>query len=284
MNNMGAATITSAYLSGVLALSACSTGENASGEDPKTFGVTMQTLSLGSSLGVPVYSGSTCGLNNGVTPQCTSSTASDMSFGWTAPTQGVYTFTATGTNFDTVLVIGPYNNPSSQLACRNNVNGPGSESVTLSLSAGQQLLITVDGYASLCGNYSLDIIKNCLTSCNTDCQIGYCSAQGQCLTSPKPAGAECDDHKQCTYGDACNGAGQCVATASPAGTPCDDGDSCTSGDACNGRGRCFGSTNTCSEDRCAAFGDYEYCGSEPPPIPLPAYFCCIWGTNCLTCL
>jgi hypothetical protein len=120
-----------------------------------------QGISLGSALGKPVYTSGTCGLANAVTPSCTTSTASDMSFEWIAPSAGTFTFSTVGSNFDTVLVIADYYTPSSVLACAGSVVGTGGESTSLNLSSGRQLLVTVDGYASLCGSFALNITKNC---------------------------------------------------------------------------------------------------------------------------
>ncbi|MDP6943790.1 MAG: hypothetical protein QF464_06530, partial [Myxococcota bacterium] len=78
--------------------------------------------------------------------------------------------------------------------------------------------------------------NNCVVEPNTvidcgdpgSCNVSTCyPASGQCLTSPKPNGAPCNDGTACTKSDHCS-AGYCV------GTPisCDDGDICTD-DVCN---------------------------------------------------
>lgn len=53
-----------------------------------------------------------------------------MSFQWTAPSSGTFTFSTAGSSFDTVLVIADYNSPSSVLACAGSVSGTGGESVS----------------------------------------------------------------------------------------------------------------------------------------------------------
>lgn len=193
------------FAGGMTLLVACDSGDEIFDEIENIDNVS-QALSLSSALGVPVAlpSGSptsTCGLNNGVTPACTSSSASDISYVWSAPSSGTFTFTTNNSNFDTVLVITDYFNPSSVLACKDNNRSAAGESVSLSLSSGQQVLITVDGYAALCGTYKLNITKNCTSSCNSTlpCRApGYCSISGTCVYE-----------NLCFAGEICSG-GECV--------------------------------------------------------------------------
>lgn len=91
------------------------------------------------------------------------------------------------------------------------------------------------------------------------CLVGTCSpVDGACAPIPAVDGAQCDDGKPCTVGDACDAA-KCVGNAKPCedlnpctldscesstgtcvhapvldGMPCDDGDGCTTADTCNG--------------------------------------------------
>lgn len=171
-----------------------------------------EALTLGSSLGTPVHSYDTCKVVNSVTPTCTTSNAPDMSYDWTAPATGMYTFSTSNTNFDNVLVISSYSSPSTVLACKNASATPGGESVTLSMNSGQKVIITVDGYASLCGNYNLNIAR-IYRSCTWN---GKTYAHGTSITG----GATCDkwDSQTCIGGlfpgTACAGAGDCYATCS----------------------------------------------------------------------
>jgi hypothetical protein len=107
-------------------------------------------------LGSPVASGTTSGLTNDYTPTCIpTSTAPDGSFDWTAPSTGTFTFTTAGSSFDTVLDILAATGGS--LGCNDDSNGNLQSSVTLNLSAGQQLRIVVDGFGSGSGLYRLNI-------------------------------------------------------------------------------------------------------------------------------
>lgn len=153
--------------------------------EPEDLGTASQALSLGSAVGSPVAlpAGtpiSTCGLNNGVTPGCTSSNASDISFVWTAPYAGYWTFTTSGSSFDTVLVIAPYSSPSSQIVCEDVVRSTGGESASRTLTAGQQIIITIDGYASLCGNYKLNILAPVCTIGGQTYQNGQLNPANAC--------------------------------------------------------------------------------------------------------
>jgi hypothetical protein len=163
-----------------------------------------QGLSLGTSLGHNLASGSTCGLNNGVTPRCAPSNASDMTYEWTAPSSGTFTFTTTGagTNFNTVLQIADYFSPSTFLGCNDNASASTTKStLSLSLTSGKKILVAIDGYMSLCGNYQLGITKNCTSSCTSPppcsepqgtCTVnGTCSYVSLCDSSEICSGGEC---------------------------------------------------------------------------------------------
>jgi hypothetical protein len=168
--------------------------------EPGDLGEVSQGISLGSVLGNGVVSGSTCGLNDGITPACAPSSASDISHTWTAPSTGTFTFSTTGSAFQTVLVVAPFATPFSPLGC--SANGS-SSSLGLPLTAGSQLIITIDGFAALCGNYQLNITKNCPSSCTTPppCGVspGVCTVNGTCSY-----GSRCAPDEVCR-------AGSCVA-------------------------------------------------------------------------
>jgi hypothetical protein len=160
--------------------------------EPENLGEVSQGLSLGTALGTPVVSGNTCGLNNGIAPACASSNASDISHTWTPPSSGTFTFSTTGSDFQNVLLLAPFSTPFSPIGC--NSNGT-SSSLRMVLNAGQQYIITVDGFAALCGNYQLNITQNCVTSsCTTPppCGVspGFCNGSGTCSYSSRCGGDE----------------------------------------------------------------------------------------------
>jgi hypothetical protein len=113
---------------------------------------------LGVRLGSPVTTNNTTGLTNDYTPTCSSSSvAPDASYTWTAPSSGSYVFSTAGSSFDTVLGIRQYTTGAS-LGCNDDSNGTLQSAVTTSLSAGQTVLIVVDGYGSGSGPFQLNIV------------------------------------------------------------------------------------------------------------------------------
>jgi hypothetical protein len=280
------------FLAGLVSVFACGVAEDPQDVDPERVGTASQAISLGSSLGVPMVfpSGtptSTCGLNNGVAPACTYSNASEIQFDWTAPSAGTFTFSTAGSNFDTVLVIAPYSTPTSPLVCQNAVSGTGAESASLTLSAGQHILITIDGYAALCGNFVLNVSKNCASPCvSSVCVNSACGVNGTCVNTAL-TGATCNDGNVCTTGDVCNSSGVCGGTpivCAPPGqcytstcsggscqvAPGASGTSC-SGGVCNGSGSCVkclsGQTQSCTylSDICPCNTAFVSETDTPPP-------------------
>jgi hypothetical protein len=112
---------------------------------------------LGVALGNPVVTGSTGGLSNDYQPTCVSnSVAADASYTWTAPSSGTFVFDTMGSGFDTVLQIRRYND-SAPLGCNDDSSGTLQSTVSVPLSAGQTVLVIIDGYGSATGTYRLNI-------------------------------------------------------------------------------------------------------------------------------
>ncbi|HWU88700.1 MAG TPA: hypothetical protein VN253_15645 [Kofleriaceae bacterium] len=112
---------------------------------------------LGVALGSPVTTNSTTNRTNDYKPTCVSnSSAPDMSYTWTAPSAGTFTFTTLGSSFDTVLEVRQYNTGAS-LGCNDDSNSTLQSAVSVSLSAGQTVIIVVDGYGSANGTFQLNI-------------------------------------------------------------------------------------------------------------------------------
>ncbi|HEU4412788.1 MAG TPA: LamG-like jellyroll fold domain-containing protein [Polyangiaceae bacterium] len=118
---------------------------------------------LGSAMGNVVASGSTCSSGNEFAPVCASSNAGDLAYYWTAPSSGTFTFTTTGSGFDTVLQALDAGQTQS-LGCNDDANGTLQSSLSLALSAGQKITIIVDGYSSSCGSFALNISPSVPTS------------------------------------------------------------------------------------------------------------------------
>ncbi|WP_375745369.1 hypothetical protein NR800_11520 [Corallococcus interemptor] len=141
------------------ALSACGP-EAVPGEDLE-LGVQEQRTygaDLGRAVSPSVASAQTCGLANDFTPTCSPySTAPDIAYIWTAPWTANYTFTTQGSNFDTILEVRPYNDTAQSFGCNDDSNGTLQSTVTTHLSAGQSVLIIVDGFGSNCGGAQVNI-------------------------------------------------------------------------------------------------------------------------------
>ena len=118
------------------------------------------TTDLGSSLPVSV-SGSTAGAANlAGGASCGGyggSNAPDASFLYTAPVSGSYTIDTAGSAFDTVLYVRSTTCSGAELACNDDSGGTRQSRVTLTLAAGQRIVIVVDGYGAASGSFNLHI-------------------------------------------------------------------------------------------------------------------------------
>lgn len=203
---------------------------------------------LGSAVGNGVASGSTRQAANETAPVCAVSSSPDHSYSWTAPSTGTYTITTAGSQFDTVLQLRHFttNHSGASLGCNDDAGGTLQSSVSVAVSAGQGVEITVDGYGSnRSGNYVLNITM----SAGGQCPGGCNSPPGQCYNSP----GTCSN-------------GTCVYGYKSAGAPCSDGFSCTSGDQCDGAGSCSGMSTCSGGSECTSQGCCEpynesYCDS-----------------------
>ncbi len=89
------------------------------------------------------------------TPSCALSDVQDASFEFTAPASGDYTFDTFGSDFDTVLTVLD-GCGGAELACNDDTLGTQSE-VTVTLSAGQTVLVVVDGFAASIGDVVVNV-------------------------------------------------------------------------------------------------------------------------------
>ncbi|RKH48856.1 hypothetical protein D7X55_04510 [Corallococcus sp. AB049A] len=235
-------------------------------------------VDLGSNMGEPVTSGSVYNAANEFTAPASCADGlggPDLSFKWTAPMAGSYTFNTLGSALDSVLHIYTFNATSATELLGCNDEAPGTvlnSSVTLSLAAGAQLRIIVDSYeppTSRSGAFKLNIIPNfepCPGTGN-DCRESPGTwTQGGCVYAPKAAGTSCNDGNACTLGDVCNGAGACggqtltcANTANATASSCSAG-ACTINTCAAGWADCDGVySNGCeayldSNNNCGACG------------------------------
>ncbi|MBI4820762.1 MAG: hypothetical protein HY791_31145 [Deltaproteobacteria bacterium] len=111
---------------------------------------------LGSATG-RVAAGTTFGAANRSNPWCSYSYSGDRSYSWTAPRDGTFVFDTVGSRFDTILEI--TDSPSCfgpGLGCNDNPASFGAR-VTLTMYAGQTVVVTIDGYADQQGDFVLDV-------------------------------------------------------------------------------------------------------------------------------
>jgi hypothetical protein len=111
---------------------------------------------IGVALGAPVVTGHTAGLTSDFTPTCATSSAPDASYTWTAPSTGSYTFTTAGSSFDTILEIRRINTLVS-LGCNDDSGGTLQSTVSVSLNAGETVVIIIDGFSAATGAFHLNI-------------------------------------------------------------------------------------------------------------------------------
>lgn len=102
-----------------------------------------------------IATGSTMGAGADLTSTCGGENAPDVAFEWTAPSAGTWTFDTYGSDFDTVLYA-LTSCGGEELAC--NDDGPeGFQSeLTLELTAGQTIVLVVDGFDTDAGNFVLN--------------------------------------------------------------------------------------------------------------------------------
>ena len=106
-------------------------------------------------LGSQVASGSTSDSFNHFTPSCrVTSHAPDQAYRWTAPATGTYTFTTEGSSYDTLLYAYKGGN---EIACNDDYGGSLTSRITLSLVAGDDVTVFIDGYGAAAGDYVLNI-------------------------------------------------------------------------------------------------------------------------------
>lgn len=136
--------------------------------------------------------------------------AGEVVYGWTAPQTGSYTFDTLGSSYDTILYVRTRCD-GDELACNDDVEAGGmvlQSSVTLSLSAGQRVLLIVDAYGTGAGRHVLNIASRS-GGCVPNCGGRQCGSNG--------CGGVCGN---CAAGQACGTDGRCVETRSEAERAC----------------------------------------------------------------
>lgn len=117
---------------------------------------------LGSALGSRVATGSTVGRPGDHTPPGTCTTmpagsSPDVSFLWTAPSAGTYTFDLAGSSFDTILTLRRASCLGTPIDCSDDIGAVTTSRVTATLSSGQIISLSIDGFGGATGNFVLGI-------------------------------------------------------------------------------------------------------------------------------
>lgn len=99
--------------------------------------------------------GSTAASDNTVGGSCGGAFGPDETFTYTAPTDGLYTFSTAGSDFDTVVFVRDGACNGAELGCSDDAVGLTS-SVAIPLVADQEVIVVVDGIDNS-GNYELAI-------------------------------------------------------------------------------------------------------------------------------
>ncbi len=71
-----------------------------------------------------------------------------MTYSFTAPASGMYTFDTFGTQFDTILHVHSGSCGGAEIACNDDSSMGTDSEVSVQLAAGQTVVIMVDGYGS----------------------------------------------------------------------------------------------------------------------------------------
>ncbi|MBZ0118554.1 MAG: hypothetical protein K8H88_16240, partial [Sandaracinaceae bacterium] len=157
-------------------------------------------LDLGSRLGL-VATGNTSTSTNDTVPSCSrGSTAPDLAFRWTAPSSGSFVIDTEGSAYDTMLyVLTDCGGPELPGACDDD-SGTGTTSrLVVTLTAGQSVVIVVDGWGSSRGFFRLNIGRPPATEVGlcrnftdddgdgaSDCADPDCATDPGCATPPPP--------------------------------------------------------------------------------------------------
>ncbi|MFO0601757.1 MAG: hypothetical protein U0324_01225 [Polyangiales bacterium] len=177
---------------------------------------------LGSATGPRVAAGTTVGGTSRSMGSCGGGEAPERVFIWTAPSAGAFTFTTRGSTFDTLLYLRDEGCDGRELACNDDViNGVSVSSVvSATFTRGQTVAVVVDGFASLMGDFVLNIDpgppERCTPGARRACYTGPTGTAGvgRCRATTQPC------HATGVWPDAC--AGSVLPTAEACANGVDD--------------------------------------------------------------
>lgn len=128
---------------------------------------------------------------------CGSGSAPDLAFSWTAPATGYYTFSTTGSSFDTVVAVLD-GCVGEELDCNNTFRSSPQAVAVARLTKDQRVIVVVDGYAGDRGDVVLNVAEvTCPSLDLTD----------QPMPVVLSTIGETDEHSGAASGYDCGGAG-----------------------------------------------------------------------------
>jgi hypothetical protein len=120
-------------------------------------GIDCEDEDIVSAVGPAVASGNTAAEDNDFDGSCGSAGGNDRTIEFTPPATGTYVFDTFGSGYDTKLSLFAGCDPLSELVCDDDSGGTAQSEVTFDLTAGQGILVVVDGYNAATGDWVLNI-------------------------------------------------------------------------------------------------------------------------------
>ena len=151
---------------------------------------------LGSRVGMAVATGTTVGAGDEFGGSCGGAGAPERTFRWTAPRTTSWTFDLFGSSYDTMLYV-RRTCTGGELpgACNDDSGGSLQSSVTVSLVAGESVIVFVDGFGSNAGSYQLNIGEGgmmcdpfetfCADGRDNDCDRTFDCMDSDCFGRPE---------------------------------------------------------------------------------------------------
>jgi hypothetical protein len=101
--------------------------------------------------------GTTIGKNDQFDLYCGYGNAPDVEYLFTAPSSASYVFDTVGSSFNTVLEVRNGTCGGTRLGCNDDADSTSTSKLTVSLVAGQSVVIVVDGRSGSQGTYTLHV-------------------------------------------------------------------------------------------------------------------------------
>ena len=154
-------------------------------------------MDLGVATGTAVATGTNLGEGDDSDGSCSTSTGGeDVSYRWTSPATGTYTFSTVGSTYDTILYIDE-SCVGAELDCNDdadfNAGVTSSEILDVFVTSGESIVVTIDAYEYFeSGTYSLDITPTFEQTCDdgidddgdgvSDCADDDCTFDAACAS------------------------------------------------------------------------------------------------------